>query len=66
MQTVIIVILVVANIVLFYKFISYKSGLAAYLRYYEEQGIEEPNAEKLSEYQQWALEMLIKDFFRLR
>lgn len=63
---ILIVILVIVNIVIFLKYINYKSRLAAYMRYYIERGIEEPTAEKLSEYQQWAIEMMVKDFFRLR
>lgn len=66
MQAVIIIVLVIMIVVLFFKYISYKSGLAAYLRYFEEQGMKEPTSEKIQEYQKWAIKMMIKDFFKLR
>lgn len=63
---IIALVLAVVDIVLFFKLIGYKSGLAAYMRYSMEQGIKEPTAEKISEYQRWALEKMIKDFFKVK
>lgn len=66
MQTAIIIVLLVIICVLWRKYLKYKLLLAAYMRYLLEQGVKEPTAEKLIEYQQWAVDMMVKDFFKLR
>ena len=66
MQTVIMIFLVAIVYVMWRKYLKYKSALIAYMRYLDEQGIKEPTAEKVKEYQQWALEKMVKDFFKLR
>lgn len=66
MQTVIIIVLVAIVYVMWRKYLKYKSALIAYMRYLDEQGVKEPTAEKVKEYQQWALEKMVKDFFKLR
>ena len=66
MQTAIIIVLVVVIYVLWRKYLKYKSALAAYARYLYEQGIKEPTTETVREYQKWAIEMMIRDFFKLR
>lgn len=66
MQTVIIIVLVVIIYLLWRKYMKYKSALAAYLRYFEEQGMKEPTAETIRKYQRWAVEMMVKDFFKSR
>lgn len=63
---VIIIVLVVIVYVMWRKYLKYKSALIAYMRYLDEQGVKEPTVEKVKEYQQWALEKMVKDFFKLR
>ena len=65
MQVTIMIILVVIIYVLWRKYLKYKSALIAYMRYLDEQGVKEPTAEKVKENQQWALEKMVKDFFKL-
>ena len=69
MEIVIIIILVIVliavTLLLGIKCIAYKSGLAAYLRYFfEDQNMKEPTSEKLKEYQKWAIQKMMDDFFR--
>ena len=66
MQTIIIIILSVLLIIALWKWFSYRIALAAYLRYYHDQNAKEPTQDKLKEYQVWAVEKTIKDFFKLR
>lgn len=66
MQNIIIMILLAAVVVLFFKNLGYKSSLAAYLRYFEEQKMKEPTPETLREYQEWAVRNMIKDWLRLK
>lgn len=66
MQTIIIIILSVLLIIALWKWFSYRIALAAYLRYYDDQNAKEPTQDKLKEYQVWAVEKTIKDFFKLR
>ena len=66
MQTAIIIVLLVIICVLWRKYLKYKLLLAAYMRYLLEQGIEEPTAETIREYQKWAVEMMVKDFLKSR
>ena len=66
LKTVIIIVLIVIICVLWRKYLKCKVTLAAYMRYLLEQGIEEPTAETIREYQKWAVEMMVKDFLKSR
>lgn len=66
MEWVLISILAVIAAICWLKFMKYKSGLAAYLRYFEEQRMEEPTPETIREYQKWAIRKMIEDFFHSR
>lgn len=66
MEWMFISVLAALVVICWLKFMKYKSGLAAYLRYFEEQGMKEPTTETIKEYQKWAIENMIKDFFHSR
>ena len=70
MEIILSIIIGVLLILLFLinrKRLKYKVLLLAYLRYYQDDlSIEGPTDDKLIEYQKWAVENLVKDFFGSR
>lgn len=61
-----IVALAGLNVFCWRKYMKYKTALAAYIRYLNEQGVKEPTSETVREYQKWAVEKMVNDFFHLR
>lgn len=70
MKTFVIVILLIVLVLALWKWITWKIAskaiTATYERYLLENKVKSPSSDKIKNYQSWAIDNMVKDFFHLR